>query len=273
MDSTLLGVTLLSMTMAAALSVIVWRMLRVERRRSDARVMALAELAAHEPPVLVAPHPPRVAPREETPRRERAQAPPARAVPQPSPDLALRDAPVAAPTIFAEREPSSSPWGKRFAVMSGLGLAVAAIVLFGLTERERSTGSASHQLVRPAAATSSAAPGLELLSLHDTRQPGTLTIAGLVQNPRDGAMLTRVTVTAFAFDASGAFLASGRALLDVTALAPGDESPFVVTVPVTENVARYRIGFRGDDGRVIAHTDRRQQGAVADVVTRASAGI
>jgi hypothetical protein len=263
MDSTLLGVTLLSMTMAAALSVIVWRMLRVERRRSDARVMALAELAAHEPPVLVAPHPPRVAPREETPRRERAQAPPARAVPQPPPDLALRDAPVAAPTIFAEREPSSSPWGKRLAVMSGLGL----------TERERSTGSASHKLVRPAAATSSAAPGLELLSLHDTRQPGTLTIAGLVQNPRDGAMLTRVTVTAFAFDASGAFLASGRALLDVTALAPGDESPFVVTVPVTENVARYRIGFRGDDGRVIAHTDRRQQGAVADVVPRASAGI
>ncbi len=149
MDSTLLGVTLLSMTMAAALSVIVWRMLRVERRRSDARVMALAELAAHEPPVLVAPHPPRVAPREETPRRERAQVPAARAVPQPSPDLALRDAPVAAPTIFAEREPSLSPWGKRFAVMSGLGLAVAAIVLFGLTERERSTGSASHQLVRP----------------------------------------------------------------------------------------------------------------------------
>ena len=86
-------------------------------------------------------------------------------------------------------------------------------------------------------------------------------------------MLTRVSVTAFAFDESGAFLASGRALLDITALAPGDESPFVVTVPVAENVARYRIGFRGDDGRVIAHVDRRQQGAVADAVTRTSAGI
>jgi hypothetical protein len=261
------------MTMAAALSVIVWRMLRVERRRSDARVMALAELAAHEPPVHVAAHPPRVTHREETPHRERVQAPPARAVPQPPPDLTLRDAAVAAPTIFAEHEPSASPWGKRFAVMSGLGLAVAAIVLFGLTERERSAEGASHKLVKPAGVASAAAPGLELLSLHDTRQPGTLTITGLVQNPRDGAMLTRVTVTAFAFDASGAFLASGRALLDVTALAPGDESPFVVTVPVTENVARYRIGFRGDDGRVIAHIDRRQQGAVADVVTRATAGI
>jgi hypothetical protein len=49
----------------------------------------------------------------------------------------------------------------------------------------------------------------------------------------------------------------------VTALAPGDESPFVVAVPVTEAVARYRIGFRGEDGRVIAHIDKRQMAPVA----------
>ena len=157
--------------------------------------------------------------------------------------------------------------------MSGLGLVLAALVLFGLTARARSADRTGGQSTRPAAIAAPAAPGLELLSLHDTRQPGTLTITGLVQNPRDGAMLTRVSVTAFAFDESGAFLASGRALLDITALAPGDESPFVVTVPVAENVARYRIGFRGDDGRVIAHVDRRQQGAVDDAVTRTSAGI
>jgi len=30
-----------------------------------------------------------------------------------------------------------------------------------------------------------------------------------------------------------------------------------------ESVARYRIGFRGEDGRVIAHIDKRQQAAVA----------
>ena len=259
MDSTLIGVTLLSMTMAAGLSVIVWRMLRVERRRSDARVMALAELAAHEPAAHVA-------------HRERLVPPPARAV-TPAPDLTLRDTAVAAPLIFAEPERSSSPWGTRITVMSGLGLVLAALVLFGLTARARSADRTGGQSTRPAAIAAPAAPGLELLSLHDTRQPGTLTITGLVQNPRDGAMLTRVSVTAFAFDESGAFLASGRALLDITALAPGDESPFVVTVPVAENVARYRIGFRGDDGRVVAHVDRRQQGAVADAVTRTSAGI
>jgi hypothetical protein len=271
MDSTLVGVTLLSMSMAGALSVIMWRMLRVERRRSDARVMALSELAAaHQEPVHVAPHP-RVAHREDAPHRERV-APPARAGTA-AQDLTLRDTPVAAGSLFTEREPSSSAWGTRIAVMSGLALALAALVLLALTARERAMESVPRQATQPAAASAQAAPGLELLSLHDTRQPGTLTITGLVQNPRDGAMLTRVTVTAFAFDEGGAFLASGRALLDITALAPGDESPFVVTVPVTERVARYRIGFRGDDGRVIAHIDRRQQGAVADAVTRASAGI
>ena len=46
MDTTLVTVTLLSMGMAAALSVIVWRMLRDERQRSEARVAALAALAA-----------------------------------------------------------------------------------------------------------------------------------------------------------------------------------------------------------------------------------
>ena len=75
--------------------------------------------------------------------------------------------------------------------------------------------------------------------------------------------LSRVTVTAYAFDDKGSFLASGHALLEVTSLAPGDESPFVVSVPVTETVARYRIGFRGEDGRVIAHIDKRQQAPVA----------
>jgi hypothetical protein len=269
MDTTLIGVTLLSMTMAGALSVIVWRMLRIERRRSDARVMALAELAANEPAAHIV-HQPRATHRE-TPR-DRVTPTPARAVPQ-AQDQTLHETPIAAGTMFAERERSASPWGTRLAVMSALGLVIAAIVLFGLAARERSTEYEARQAVRPAATTAPAAPGLDLLSLHDTRQPGTLTITGLVQNPRDGAMLTRVSVTAFAFDANGAFLASGRALLDITALAPGDESAFAVTVPVTENVARYRIGFRGDDGRVIAHIDRRQQGAVADAVTRASAGI
>jgi len=98
---------------------------------------------------------------------------------------------------------------------------------------------------------------VELVSLRDSRKADSLTITGMVRNPQ-GATLTRVTVTAYTFDDKGSFLASGRALIDVTSLAPADESPFVVTVPVTDAVARYRIGFRGEDGRVIAHVDKRQ---------------
>jgi len=241
MDTTLVTVTLLSMAMAASLSVIVWRMLRDERRRSDARVVALTAMATR---------PSTAAPREL------------------DVDLSIREAAVPTAGMFAERE-VSSPWSHRFAVMAGLGLVLASVVLFSLAANGRTaarhapaagsgTAAATQTGVRPAAAI-----GLELLSLRDSRQSTALTITGLVQNPRNGGALSRVTVTAYAFDDKGSFLASGRALLDVTALAPGDESPFVVSVPVTETVARYRIGFRGEDGRVIAHIDKRQQAPVA----------
>jgi len=265
MDTTLVSVTLLSMTMAAALSVIVWRMLRDERRRSEARVTALTAMAS------------RPARPASAPDRRPAVI-----------DLPIRQAPAiaSAPPLFAEPE-HASPWGHRFAVMAGVALVIASAILFALTASNRKVTSQSARAAdAPAAAGRTAGlgdarqgVGLELLSLRDSRQPldggrggpgdtahagaGTLTITGLVQNPRGGTMLSRVTVTAYAFDDKGAFLASGRALIDVTSLAPGDESPFVVSVPVSETVARYRIGFRAEDGRVIPHVDKRQQGPVA----------
>ena len=230
MDTTLVGVTLLSLGMAAALSVIVWRMLRDERARSEARVTALAAMSARP-----------------------ASRPPAA-------DLPLRQAPANVGALFAEPE-QASPWGNRLAVMGGVGLVMASIVLFALAAR----GTTSAANAAPATQANATAPvaGLELVSLRDTRNADSLTITGLVHNPRSGQHLTRVTVTAYTFDDKGSFLASGRALIDVTALAPGDESPFVVTVPVSDTVARYRIGFRGEDGRVIAHVDKRHQVPIA----------
>ena len=251
MDTTLVTVTLLSMAMAASLSVIVWRMLRDERRRSEARVMALTAMASR--PSSAAPN---VAPR------------PTRAEPRaPALDLVMRETAAPVTAMFVEPD-ATSPWGHRFAVMGGLGLVGASVILFALIANDRdlvnrapAAGSAA-ATAQPVASPATTA-GLERMSLRDGRQPGSLTITGLVHNPRGGATLSRVTVTAYAFDDKGAFLASGRALIDVTTLAPGDESPFVVSVPVTETVARYRIGFRGEDGRVIAHVDKRQQAPVA----------
>jgi hypothetical protein len=235
MDTTLVGVTLLSLGMAAALSVIVWRMLRDERARSEARVTALASMTS---------------------------GPLDRPIERQVPDLPLRQAPATVGAMFVEPE-RSSPWGQRFGVMAGLGLVIATVVLFALAAT--GTRTSARGAAAPAAAqntsASAAVPaaGLELLSLRDARQGDSLTITGLVRNPQGGNALSRVTVTAYTFDDKGSFLASGRALLDVTALAAGDESPFVVTVPVTGTVARYRIGFRSEDGSVIPHVDRRRQ--------------
>lgn len=242
MDTTLVGVTLLSMMMAASLSVVVWRMLRDERQRSEARVIALSRMAGG-----------RSQPSGDDVMRRRTPI-----------ELPLHNGPVVtASNLFAEPD-HSSPWGHRAAVMAGLGLVVASVILFALTAADRNPPA---RVAQPApahaAGPATAAAGLELLSLRDTRQADALTITGLVHNPRGGAPLTKVTVTAFTFDDKGSFLASGRALIDVTALAPGDESPFVVSVPVSDTVARYRIGFRDEAGRVIAHVDKRRQASVA----------
>jgi hypothetical protein len=212
------------------LSVIVWRMLRDERARSEARVAVLVSMAS---------------------------AP----VAAPPPELPLRQAPSSVGAMFTEPE-QSSPWGHRFAVMTALGLVVASVVLFALAANgTRTSVRAAGANNAPVAAPAGPA-GVELISLRDNRESDALTITGLVHNPQSGAPLSRVTVTAYTFDDTGSFLASGRALLDVTTFAPGDDSPFVVKVPVTGAVARYRIGFRSEDGRVISHIDRRQQASL-----------
>ena len=255
MDTTLVIVTVLSMSMAAALSAIVWRMLRLERQRSNARVAVLSSLAS-------APARSPAAPSDERP------APPVLLDLPIAPAAASAKATPTVAPLFTERE-HESPWGPRLAVMTAAALIIASIVLFTLAahgpKASRGVASTSANVSGGQTASATSAGGLELLSLRDARQPGSLTITGLVQNPRNGTPLTRVAVTAYTFDANGSFLASGRALIDVTALAPGDESPFTITVPVSDAVARYRIGFRDDTGRVIPHVDRRQPGPIAEL--------
>ena len=93
---------------------------------------------------------------------------------------------------------------------------------------------------------------------------GTLTISGMVQNPKSStAIATGVEVTALVFGADETVVASAKTPLDYSRLRPGDESPFVVRIPVSGNVARYRIGFRGSDGSVITHVDRRNASPLA----------
>ena len=310
MDAILLGVTGLSLAAAATMGVLLARTLRDERRRSDARVALLTDLAArheHDEPLRLAAEPlPQGRPvplaaepvahgrpmLDEPVVRPAAVEPPVRRVvrEQTAPvvrtaapsiaQAAVEEAPIRRARtldfddidlhpaveevsgfqeLFHDRDEPSA-WPRRIAVVGGLAAVVVAgfFAWSNLPAWRPAAAEQAGQLSEVAVDTP-----LELLSLRHAQQDGVFSITGLVQNPRAGRELTNVKVTLFVFGPGGTFLTSGRAPLDFTALGPGDESSFVVNVPVKGDVARYRIGFRGEDDRVLAHVDRRTADAVA----------
>jgi len=230
MDTLMLAVAGLSLAMATAMGFVVLRLLREERRRSDARVAALTEMAA-EP-----------APRVRTALDDFEIRP------------TTMETTTGAGELFSGRH-EPSPWARRLGIVGILSVLVIALVV-GVRSTNRA-GDGAVTATAPAPAPVAENTPLELLSLGHTQAAGSLIVTGLVQNPRSGVPLARVVATALVFGPEGAFLASARAPLDVTVLTPGDESPFVVTVPVAGDVTRYRIGFRSSEGHVIAHVDRR----------------
>jgi hypothetical protein len=229
METLLIVVTITALAVAIASSAFLMRVLAQERRRSDARVLALKAAAT--------------VPASSTEWGDTANVP-------------LLTTPAWRGELVAAAPPASS-WNPR-TVAAAVGTAVfAVIVVFLLRVGDR--GDAVPYAVPDAPSTVT----LDLLSLAHTQNSGTLTITGLVQNPAGKTALSRVTATASAFATDGSLLASGRAPLDLTTLGAGEESPFVIEVPVRASVARYRIGFRDADDQVIAHLDRRAGSRIA----------
>jgi hypothetical protein len=225
MDVVLVSIAGLSLFLAIAMGVILFKVLRHDRERSDARVAALvAASASLEQPAV----------RDLEITRE------------------ARPALARSAELFAVA-PEPSPWARRVAVAAAFAAVIAGAGYVLLPAK--ATGS-------DAASTAAAAP-LELLTLSHLQQPSGLTITGTVYNPRGGAPVSQAFATAILFGPDGNFLTSARAALDFTTVAPGQESPFVISVPVTGTVARYRVGFRNADGSVIAHVDRRADGTAA----------
>jgi hypothetical protein len=208
--------SLVALVVAAVLAVIAWLVIREDRLRSEARVAALASAALDDT----------------------------------ASDVVVTTAsPESGTTLFERR--ASMRGHPLVRVAAGFAMSVAVIVLIAM--------SGSRHTVRDepqttAAATKADSP-LELLSMRPERSADALTVTGLVRNGGHSSA-KGLTAVVFAFDRSGNFLASGRAPLDFVTLAPGDESPFRVTVMQAGDVGRYRITFRNDAG-VVRHIDRR----------------
>ena len=167
--------------------------------------------------------------------------------------------PVATSAMFASDQPRNMSTGRWLALAAaGLVILIGAGTVYALNSGTWLSSFTSGDREEVSAA--SGRQPLELLSLkHGTDESGAFVVTGLVQNPIEGAPLRDVVATVYLFDQQGRYFASGRARLDVPTLGAGDESPFVVKIPNAAAVGRYRVGFRLDDGGVVAHVDRRGQ--------------
>lgn len=241
MDTLMLVITGVSVLIAATASFMAWRATDAERRRTAARVAALAaaaevtaekaRLREHAPAVVEA----NDGLHEFMPAREAVAEP--LAAPAASPG-ALFGAPVA----------DSGSGGRQH------GLLAAAAVVFVLV------GGGSLALFvsgrAPSVTNAPAGVPLELVALSHARPEGQLAISGLVHNPAGGNIVAQLEAHVRVFDAAGILIATRSAPVDAAALAPDADAPFTVTFGEASTAARYRVSF-ASRGTMLAHVDRR----------------
>ena len=251
MDVVLLTLTTLSLAAAAGFGFLSWRVGREERQREQARVAALATAMTGPSAVRgrdeMAPHAMLRGFGETGPRLGEAF---------PSEGEAAEPQ-VAIGSVFDRA--TEGLRGRPAIAAAVIGAMVVTIVIgaiIGARVSDNAAASATSTRHEAVAVASNAPAPLELMSMRHQRQGTMLTVSGLVRNPSQGVAVNGVTAVVFAFDRTGAFLASGRAALDFSALGPGDESPFVVNIANVADVARYRVTFRSGSG-VVRHVDRR----------------
>jgi hypothetical protein len=220
MDPILLALAVVSLLSAAGFGGFAWHLLREERRRSAARIAALSAAIDTVTPAAATP--------------------------------GVRD-------LFTPKPSDAARGNPLIKIAVGVAMGLVLIVVVASARRGTETADAGGGTALQTASARAVAP-LELISMTHTRAGDTFTISGLVRNPRGGANVTRVTAVILAFDRAGTYINTGRAPLDFTTLQPGDESPFVVTLPRAADVGRYRVSFRTEAG-VLRHVDRRASDA------------
>lgn len=240
MESLLVVVLVVALLVAVAMCVFAWRVLRRDRERSDVRIARLRTMAAS---TTTGPEPDIRFDADDEPE----------IVHQPGSGL------------FAAPEPAAvgPRWGT-FALVVIVCMSIGAGTVYGLY------GSGKSFAWPTLSASAPAASPLELLSLTHRRDPGgDFVVTGLVQNPLNGRTTSGLVAVVYLFDAQGEYFASGKAPIDLPALAAGDQSPFLIRLPNITKVSRYRLGFRMSDGGIFAHVDRRGEplvGTTAAVV-------
>lgn len=223
MDATLYVITSLSLILAAVMSWVAWRVSRADRRRPEARVADLAGAIGGD-------------------------------------DLEWRPAParqVAVQDMLSLRAGSVASPSQRLAAVAALGVfVVCAVAAFAVV-----LGGGSQGTVGPRAAASANTP-IELLALEHDRDGDRLIVRGIVRNPAAAATIDGLAAVVSVFGGDGGLITTGRSAVAVPALAPGTETPFVVTVSGADAVERYRVSFRTGD-HLVPHLDRRASGVMA----------
>ena len=230
MEITLIAVTMLSLFLAISMGVVAWRLVQEERRRSDARLAALAaELQ-----------------RDDGPSARRGPDPFVPALPADSGDAG--DPASAGGGLFSPPVESASIGWTRLAAIGGtaaVAITVAA-ALFLLSGSGDGDAAATAESVRPP---------LDLIALRHVEEGPFLDISGSVRNPAAGAAVERLSVVAIAFDSSGTLVATRRIPVETSALSPGADSAFLIRL-LAAGIARYRISFLLDD-TTVPHMDLR----------------
>lgn len=237
MDSMMWVILAGALALAIGMAVVAWRLLRSDRERTEARAAMLRQLAFEPEPAL----------------NERAfQAP-----------IEMSFEPAFGATVDRPAPPTRRLMAVAVVVVFMAIGAASVYGIYGTSSDEGSVDGAAASTsgrddvpVRKASRRGEVAP-LELLSLSHRTEADDFVVAGLVQNPGDGLPAASVMAVVYVFNAKGEYFASGKASLEFAPLAPGAESPFIVRLPKTSGVTRFRVGFRAQDGSVVAHVDRR----------------
>lgn len=238
MEPLLLFSVFASLLVAAAMSVVAWRLARDTRARAAARIELLTNLAFAEG-VPVHPAPARDEPWETEFQSETG-------------------APVGA--MFSARQEPSAP-GRRWVALAAVAVLMAGTTAAFTLFSDAAPASPAERAGAVAPAAESRDAPIELLSLqHRTTASGTFDVTGVVRNPAEGRPLHDMVAVVDLFGPHDRLLTSRRQPIELPVLLAGESSAFSVAIPKAAGVARYRVEFRLNGRDTIAHVDLRTEG-------------